>query len=245
MGGGFGPLPQGSRMDLDIDSWETPASAYPEERVGDYRIVKQVRAPGRYLYHHDGYGVYRATQPLSITHLQELRDGHWQTWMVDSPRDYRSMQKYAERASGRVLTSGLGLGLLVHELWKNPAVETVTVVENNPAVMALTGKHLPRHPRLELEWGDFWQFIVCDDREWDWVIVDIWVYTGFERYSELLQQEVLPMEAHLQARYPAAKLAFHGFREDSFFRGDVDSTMKQIRLDSERRKTEKEAARAL
>jgi len=197
---------------LVIDSWVTPASAYPEEQIGDYRVGKMQCRTARYNNQGiDGYKSYVLPKPITVTTLEELRGGKWQHWMVDNPTNYRAMQKYAEMASGCVLTTGLGLGLLAHDLCKNDKVESVTIVEMSPAVIALVQKHLPRDNRLKVVWGDFWQYILCDSNKWDWIIVDLWVYTNYERCEEIYIKEVLPASENLKIKYPESQIIFHSF----------------------------------
>jgi len=197
---------------LQLNKWKTPASTYKEEQVGEYCIGKHTYKTGRYRYYGmDGYKYFDVTNPLSLTTLKELRDGQWEEWMADSPTDFRAMQKYAEQASGNVLTSGLGLGLLAHELCKNGNVENITVIEYSPSVMALVSKYLPKDDRIKVIWGDFWKFIFLDQSRWDSIIVDLWVARGSERHLEIYRQEILPANKQLMAKYPKAQIFFHGF----------------------------------
>ena len=139
---------------LEITEWKTPATDYNVRQVGNYRIGKHTYQPGFYAYHGiDGYAIFSIKRPLRMTSLMELRANnlgmlHWKEWMVDIPTDYRAMQKYAERAYGRVLTSGLGLGLVTHELCKNDKVESITVVEISPSVIEFVKGYLPPDPRI-------------------------------------------------------------------------------------------------
>src|SRR3990167_9920595 len=114
---------------LELDNWVTPVSSYNIERLGNHRIVKHTFWTGTYSYHGiDGYSYFIVKKPLTVTKLEELTETkfkmvRWKEWMVDSPTDYRAMQKYAKKATGIVLTSGLGLGLLVNELCKRGSVD--------------------------------------------------------------------------------------------------------------------------
>ena len=234
------PQPEGARMAvaqaeaLQLNSWETPASSYQEEQIGGHCIGRHTYEVGRYRYYGmDGYKYFDVATPLILTTLKELRDGQWEEWMTDSPTDYRAMQKYARDAGGHVLTSGLGLGLVVHELCKGCAVDSITIVEQSPSVMALVGKHLPKDNRIKLLWGDFWKFVFLDDGRWDTIIVDLWVARGTKQHMEIYHNEILPANKRLKEKYPGAQIVFHAFAGmptegqivEAAHRGTIDEAM--------------------
>ena len=202
---------------LELSEWRTPASDYGVAQIGNYRIAKHIYQPGIYVYHGiDGYTLFSARKPLTGTTLMELRPDkfgtlRWKEWMVDSPTDYRAMQKYAEKAQGRVLTTGLGLGLIVHELCKNSKVSSITVVEISPAVIELIKDYLPHDPRVNVICEDFWKFIDQDNSRWGSMIVDIWVYWGLKQQLEMYRNEILPADKRLRTKYPDTQIVFHGF----------------------------------
>jgi len=190
--------------------WDTPASSYQEEQTGNYRIGKHVYRRGLYSYHGmDGCAYFTAKNPLTLTTLREFRENEWHTWMVDSPPDYRAMEKYAEKAYGHVLTTGLGL--VTHELCKNDRVESITIIERSQSVIKLVQKHLPKDNRIEVVCEDFWKFIEQNDPKWDTLIVDLWVFTGHERQIQIYEEEIIPANKVLRAKYPEAQIIFHAF----------------------------------
>lgn len=199
---------------LEMNKWETPASRYEKKVVGDYMLHKKTNKSGYYAYHGiDGYTMLYVRYPYQTTILMQQREGRlsWREWMVDSPTDYRAMQKYAEAATGRVLTTGLGLGLVTHELCKNPTVTDITVVEISPNVVELVSGYLPHDERIHIIVDDFWKFVEKDRETWDCIIVDIWVYYGREQQIEQYVKEIVPANVRLREKYPTAKLFFHGF----------------------------------
>ena len=199
---------------LEIAEWSTPASIYHVAQVGSHRIAKHTFFPGFYPYHGmDGYTIFSVKKEIVTTTLLEQTPNrlHWREWMVDSPTDYRAMQKYAEVAYGKVLTAGLGLGLLVHELCKNPCVESITVVEKSSSIVDLIKNYLPDDSRIHIELGDIWSFIAFDNSLWDYIIMDIWVYYGLEQQLEMFKGEIIPANKRLKAKYPQANIVFHGF----------------------------------
>lgn len=202
----------GGGRTLELNGWRTVASSYQEEQAENFCIGRHIYKPGHYKYPGmDGYRFFRAVEPITITTLREFRQGEWNTWMVDTPPDYRAMQKYAERASGRVLTTGLGLGLIVHELCENDKVEDITVVERSPSVITLIQKYLPQDDRISLECDDFWRFVMLDDTTWDDIVVDLWVFHNLDMQIEYYLKEVVPLSKQLGKKYPDSRIVFHGF----------------------------------
>ena len=197
----------------EIDNWETPATNYKECQVGNYRLRKSETPEGFYPHYYlDGYSYTQVTKPIPMMILQEYRDGKWCDWMADDAMDYTSMKKYAEAASGKVLTAGLGLGLLIFELAKNEAVEHITIVERSSEVRDLVYKYIPKD-KVTLVIGDYWHFIKYDNTDWDWIISDIWVTRGKKQHFKVYQEEIIPANDYMRAKYPNSKLVFHGFKE--------------------------------
>jgi len=219
------------------ETWATPATSYPLNRVGDMRIHREAADSGLYRYYMlDGHEHYYTTGH-HVTSLQEWNppgprrasEGPWHTWMVDDPPHWRAMKGYAQAARGHVLVAGLGLGLVLWALADNPTVESITVVERSHDVISLVAPLLnpyiasrtPKAPTLRIEQADFTEFVnrVPDtDPGWDTVIVDLWVAHGLPQVFDIGAREVVPMETMLRAKWPEARLAFHGY--DTMF-GDI------------------------
>lgn len=195
-----------------LDKWKTPATNYNEGRVGNYRLKKIQLAKGHYRHNcMDGYVYTQVTKPIPLMLLQEYRNNQWCDWMADDPMDYVAMQKYAKASSGQVLTTGLGLGLVVYELVKNKDVEHITIIERSPEVRDLVSHYIPQG-NTTLVMSDFWDFVREDNTDWDMIIVDIWATKGKEQLMKTLHEEVLPANAYMRGKYPNSKMVFHGFK---------------------------------
>ena len=219
---------------LEILDWKTPASDYKVAQLANHRIGKHTYPVGYYNYHGiEGYTFFYVRKSFQATTLMELQTNKagtlkWREWMVDSPTDYRAMQIYAEKAYGKVLTTGLGLGLVTHELCKNDRVESITIVEISPTVIELIKGYLPADPRIRIINDNFWSFIALDNSRWDTMIVDLWVYWGRDQQIEQYKGEIVPANEKLRAKYPDAQIVFHGFEglpdvqkvDEAYERGD-------------------------
>ena len=77
-----------------------------------------------------------------------LEDGN--EWMTLTPVDLDTSDEAIERAHGKVVTFGLGLGYYAYMVSEKPSVDSITVVEKSTDVIALFEKHiLPQfsHPQ--------------------------------------------------------------------------------------------------
>jgi len=130
-----------------------------------------------YLYYRFEPGHNRITQ-LSI---------NGQCWMTDMPPYFWSMEHFAEQSHGHVLVAGLGLGLVVHCLAKNPTVESITVIEREPDVIKLIKPLLPKDMSIKIINADFYEWMERDRLQRDVVIWDLGLWglpeDGGERHG--------------------------------------------------------------
>jgi len=81
-------------------------------------------------------------------------------WMSDTPDEIRDHLGFIGRASGRVLVTGLGLGMVAAACLRKPEVEKVVVVEIDPDVVALVAPHLVE------QFGDRVDVVLADAYKW-------------------------------------------------------------------------------
>ncbi len=197
---------------LRLTDWSTPATDYPEKELGDFRIHHTRYTRGMYeMSGIDGFIFFRAVKPLTITTLQQFRSGKWHGWMVDDPPHWRAMEIYAEQSKGKVLTTGLGLGLILQAMKGNRNIESITVIERSEEVVQLVEPYLPILPEFTIVLDDFYEFVESDNTQWDTIIVDLWVAHGAEEKLHVYYHNVIPTAVMLRAKYPKASLTFHGF----------------------------------
>jgi spermidine synthase len=81
------------------------------------------------------------------------------------------------KARGDMLIAGLGLGMILVPILKNPKVTSVTVVEKNPAVILLVAQHISRlaNGKLQVFQADIHDWRPASKgRQFDVIYFDIW-----------------------------------------------------------------------
>ena len=126
-----------------------------------------------------------------------LEDGN--EWMTLTPVDLDTCEEAIERAHGRVVTFGLGLGYYAYMAARKPEVESVTVVEKSPEVIALFSKHLlPQmecRGKIRIVEADAFEYAesVMPSEEFDYAFVDTWrdASDGVPMYERMKRLEHL------------------------------------------------------
>ena len=127
--------------------------------------------------------------------------------MSIKPSEIESSQAAVDAASGRVVTFGLGLGYFAFLASEKPEVESVTVVELDPAVISLFRKYiLPQFPNKEKvtvvqsDAFDYLEQKMSSVRP-DFVFFDIWhdIADGTPLYIRARQYE---------ARFPRTRFTY-------------------------------------
>jgi hypothetical protein len=134
-------------------------------------------------------GIYTSLRCGSIQFMTDLYDEWW---------TQRQAMDEARRRGGRVLITGLGLGLVAQAILRDPdsAVERVTILEQSPDVIRLVAPSLAaRHPgKVEVVEADAFTWSPGDAR-FSVVWHDIWP----DPYLPQIEAE----RASLEARYLA------------------------------------------
>lgn len=215
-------------VSININEWKTPATEYPEKEFGSVRIRREFYNWGYFNnYGVRGYKLFNAIKQIPVTSLEIKYDSKdrdrksgdnrikygWETWMVDDPPHYWSMQDYAAGSMGRVLVAGLGLGLVLWGLSDNVDVDSVTVVETNKDVINLVGPLLPKMEDIKFRIinKDFYEFINETSEQFDRIIIDLWTTSCIEETRKVYREEVVPLSFYIKKLFPDASVVFHGF----------------------------------
>ncbi len=107
-----------------------------------------------------------------------LEDGN--EWMTLTPVDLDTCDEAIERAHGRVVTFGLGLGYYAYMVSRKPEVESITVVEKSERVIELFRRHiLPQfdcQEKVRIICADAFEYAEreCPREGYDVAFVDTW-----------------------------------------------------------------------
>ncbi|OYQ36178.1 hypothetical protein CHU95_05140 [Niveispirillum lacus] len=125
---------------------------------------------------------------------------HGDTWMSTSPMELESQEIGVRLAHGHVLICGMGMGWAAVNCALRPDVTRVTVVELDPAILALhreldlTAQVPPSaRAKLHLVQGDAYSFV--PDQPVDLLMPDIWL----PLMNDGRVEEVRHMQANIQA----------------------------------------------
>jgi len=119
-------------------------------------------------------------------------------WMTVTPNEINTIQPAVSESRGKVLTYGLGLGYYAFHCLLRDEVESVTVVEKNPAVIDIFTRHLlpffPRRERLRIVQADAFDYAetVMPREGFNTVFTDLWhdVADGIPLFKQMKALEV-------------------------------------------------------
>lgn len=121
-----------------------------------------------------------------------LQNGEY--WMSDTPQEANTINPYAQKAHGKLVTFGLGIGYYVYMALLNPEVESVTVVEWSEDVIAMFKEHLlpqfPRNDKITIIQGDAFEYYNEEFlSQFDYSFADIWKSNddGYEMIERMLE----------------------------------------------------------
>ncbi len=117
-------------------------------------------------------------------------------WMSVCPSEISSMQEPIERAHGRTLVLGLGLGYYPFMISLRDQVGEITVIERERAVISLFEAqilpHFPHPDRIRILCDDALHYLdSVQDGDFDFCFADIWegVHDGAPLYERIKAQE--------------------------------------------------------
>lgn len=119
-------------------------------------------------------------------------------WMTVTPNEINTILPAVAQSRGKVLTYGLGLGYYAFHCLLKDEVESVTVVERNPAVIDMFRRHLlpffPRQEALHIVQADAFDYAanIMPHEGFDTVFTDLWhdVADGLPLYQQMKALEV-------------------------------------------------------
>lgn len=118
-------------------------------------------------------------------------------WMTITPNEIETMKDAVDKASGHVLTYGLGLGYYAYMVSEKSNVESVTIVDSNEDVIDLFQKYiLPQFNnvgKINIINADAFEYAreKMPKENYDFVFTDLWhdVSDGIDMYLEMKKYE--------------------------------------------------------
>ncbi|MBE5742638.1 MAG: hypothetical protein E7360_04915 [Clostridiales bacterium] len=100
-------------------------------------------------------------------------------WMTVTPNEINTMKEPIEKANGKVLALGLGLGYFAYSCIIKSEVSSVTVIEKNPDIIALFKEQIypffPKDKQLNIIEADAIEYLKKPtERDFDLVFCDLW-----------------------------------------------------------------------
>ena len=143
--------------------------------------------------------------PEAFSYPSVLQEGR--EWMSIKPSEIASSQAAVDRAFGRVVTFGLGLGYFAFMAARKASVVSVTVVERDPAVIRLFNEHIlpqiPERGKISVIEADAFDYLDNGMRpaDVDFVFMDIWhdIADGTDLYLRAKPYE---------ARFPRTRFSY-------------------------------------
>lgn len=148
-----------------------------EGKSGDWELIKIVEPKGKvdrtyncktgdcYL---DFYG-----EDFPTVWLYQKGQGE----MFDGPHEQESNKPAVERARGRVLSCGQGIGLfpaMIEDKLKNGIVSQLDIVELNEDVVKLTWEYTKQLGNMQLKIENAWDYLESCKVKYNFIFIDIW-----------------------------------------------------------------------
>lgn len=126
--------------------------------------------------------------------------------MSDSPAEMFYQYEPENAAHGRVLMSGLGLGMYANMISHRKDIKEIVVVEIDPDVIKLTGKYLRnKGKKVKVVNADLWKYLRAGrGGHFDFIYIDIYYATSAHEYLTT----VAPLRKLLKENYKGVPAMF-------------------------------------
>jgi len=108
------------------------------------------------------------------TVLYQYINGAWMNIMEDTEEEADQASAFLSTATGDVLLAGLGLGMVLKPLVKNPKVSSITVIEKYQEVIDLVSPHTPSSNKIKIINDDIYTW--TPDKKYDVAWFDSYIY---------------------------------------------------------------------
>lgn len=134
-------------------------------------------------FHIDGGTFYAICNGISGGDYTRLRY-KGEVVMSDTQMEKSTNSFVMNYAHGDVLIGGLGIGMILLEIDKNPSVTSITVIEKYADVIELVGSQLPLSDKVTIINADVFEWKPPKGTRYDCIYMDIWNYINEDVYQE-------------------------------------------------------------
>lgn len=105
--------------------------------------------------------------------------------MSNTPMEVKTNRTALLKCGKRNLITGLGMGMILHAMLKQPHVEYIRVLEKDRDVIDLIGKDFADDKRVEIIHADAFKYELGKDETYDFIWHDIWTYITSDNLKEM------------------------------------------------------------
>jgi hypothetical protein len=178
--------------------WYDHVLDIPEGESGPVRISYRIEPAGKAMRSDNMRTVVFGQRGEALcypheTRWHELSEEKRGVWMTDLPIEQRQMDDLIQKASGRVLVGGLGVGYAAVALAHRPRVKQIVVVERSQHIINLvweaTLAKVPDPSKLTIVKADLFKYLKARESFFTWGLFDIWQGDG----ESTFHQTVVPL----------------------------------------------------
>lgn len=156
--------------DGKIGDWEVSTFEISEEDAAVYNLRESFRGSYRYV----DPGTYKR-----LIYQSEVI-------MSNTPAECKeALPIIREAKEGNILINGLGLGMVLVEIFKNPKIESITIIEKSEEVINLVYPTYSYDKRLKVIHADGLSYSPDKGKRFDAVWHDIWGTISGDNISEM------------------------------------------------------------
>lgn len=144
--------------------------------------------------------------------------------MSDTRMEQNSNYDVLRHANGKVLISGLGLGMITVPICEKEEVESVLIIEKSQDVIDLIGPRIA-HPKLTIVCADIFEWQPPKGEKWDTIYHDIWPTISEDNLPEIAKLK----HKFARRRNTANHLSWHGAWMEDHLRAERRRSQREER----------------
>lgn len=158
---------------------------YPE------KLEKGVASITKFTFSESDNPFYNLRQMMKRKHEHLMYEGTYvrlhvngELVMSDTAMERITNTDFIQKATGKVLIAGLGVGLILKAILDKPEVTEVWVVEKYQDVIDLVSNRF-HHPKLNIVCADIFEYEMPNSQKFDTIYFDIWADISTDNLLEI------------------------------------------------------------